>query len=141
MQLRAHTTYGRERLRLTIACSRRSLRADVTFGHALATVVDEGAELDRDVDDDAEHVGLDGRAQADGGLEVGEAADEAAARLGGHFADLAFDEAGHVGAHAELERVQRALAAAGWGWGRRRRRRHDRGRRGRAAAAGVGHRE
>jgi hypothetical protein len=115
------------------------LRTDVTFGHALATVVDEGGELDRDVDGGAEHVGLDGRAEADGGLEVGEAAEEAAARLSGHLAGLALDEAEHVGAHAELERVHRALAA---GWGRRRRgRRHNRGRWGRAAAAGVGHRE
>ena len=139
MQVRAY--YGRERpIR---ACCRGSVysRTGVTFGHALATVVDEGCEFDRDVDDDAEHVGLGGRAEADGGLQVGEAVEEAAARLSGHLAGLALDEAEHVDAHAEFERVHRALAA-GWGWGRRRRRRrHSRGRWSRAAAAGVGHRE
>jgi len=99
----------RERLyeRVAAAC----LRTGVAFGHALATVVDEGAELDRDVDGDAEHVGLDGRAEADGGLQVGEAVEEAAARLSGHLAGLALDEAEHVDAHAEFERVHRALAA------------------------------
>jgi hypothetical protein len=118
------------------------LRAQVALGHALATVVDEGAELDGDIDDDAEHVGLDGRAEADGGLEVRKAFDEGTAWLGRHLASLAFDEAEHIGAHAELERVQRALAAGRRGRGSRRRRRWlDRGRWGRAAAAGVGHRE
>nr|ACN35836.1 unknown [Zea mays] len=119
------------------------LRAQVALGHALATVVDEGAELDGDIDDDAEHAGLDGRAEADGGLEVRKAFDEGTAWLGRHLASLAFDEAEHIGAHAELERVQRALAAGrrGWGSSRRRRRWLDRGRWGRAVAAGVGHRE
>lgn len=120
----------------------RSLRTYVALGHTLATVVDEGAELDRDIDDDAEHVALDGRAEADGGLEVCKAVDEGAAWLSRHLANLALDEAEHVGAHAELERVQRALAAGRRGWGIsrwRRRRRLNRRRRGRAAAAGVGH--
>jgi len=115
----------------------RSLRTDVALGHAFATVVDEGAELDRDIDDDAEHVGLDGRAEADGGLEVYKAFDEGAAWLSRHLASLAFDEAEHIGAHAELERVQRALTAGWRGWGSRRRRRWRRW--GRAASAGVGH--
>ena len=116
----------------------RSLRTDVALGHALATVVDEGAELDRDIDDDAEHVGLDGGAEADGGLEVYKAIEEGAAWLSRHLANLAFDEAEHIGAHAELERIQRALAAGWRGWGSSRRRWRWR-RRGRAAAAGVGH--
>lgn len=76
----------------------------------LATVVDNEAELDRDVDGDAEHVGLDGGAEADGGLQVGEAAEDAAARLGGRVADLGADEAQHVGARSELKRVLGALA-------------------------------
>uniref|UniRef100_J3M089 Uncharacterized protein n=1 Tax=Oryza brachyantha TaxID=4533 RepID=J3M089_ORYBR len=124
------------------------LSAGVATGDALATVVDEEAQLHRDVDDDAEHVGLERRAEADGGLEVGEAVDEAAARLGRHLADLAADGAQHVGACAELERVHGALAVGrrsrGRGW-RRRRRRQGRGRGGRAfaacAAAGIGRRE
>ena len=86
--------------------ARSCLRAHVALGHALATVVDERAELDGDIDDDAEHVGLDGRAEADGGLEVRKAFDEGTAWLGRHLANLAFDEAEHIGAHAELERVQ-----------------------------------
>jgi hypothetical protein len=93
----------------------------VATGDALATVVDEGAQLDGDVEDQAEHVGLDGRAEADGGLQVGKAAKKAAARLGGHLAGLAVDESEHVGAHAELERVNRALVVR-WGGGSRRRR-------------------
>lgn len=122
------------------------LSAGVATGDALATVVDKEAQLHRDVDDDAEHVGLDGRAEADGGLEVGEAADEAAARLGGHLADLAADGAQHVGAGPELERVHGALVMVGRSsWSRRRRRREGRGRRRRAfaarAAAGIGRRE
>jgi len=80
-------------------------------GEVLATVVDNEAELDRDVDGDAEHVGLDGGAEADGGLQVREAAEDAAARLGGRVADLGADEAQHVGARRELERVLGALAA------------------------------
>jgi len=80
-------------------------------GEVLATVVDNEAELDRDVDGDAEHVGLDSGAEADGGLQVREAAEDAAARLGGRVADLGADEAQHVGARRELERVLGALAA------------------------------
>ena len=83
-------------------------------GEVLATVVDNEAELDRDVEGDAEHVGLDGGAEAGGGLEVGEAAEEAAARLGRRLPHLGFHEAGHVGAHRELERVLGALAFARW---------------------------
>ena len=80
-------------------------------GEVLATVVDNEAELDRDVYGDPEHVGLDGGAEADGGLQVGEAAEDAAAWLGGRVADLGADEAQHVGARRELERVLGALAA------------------------------
>lgn len=91
----------------------RSLRTHVALGHALATVVDEGIELDRDIEDDAEDVALDGRAEADGGLEVRKAFDEGTAWLGRHLASLAFDEAERIDAHAELERVQRALPTGG----------------------------
>lgn len=83
-------------------------------GETLATVVDNEAELDRDVEGDAEHVGLDGGAEAGGGLEVGQAAEDAAARLGGRLADLGAHEAGHVGARRELEGVLGALAFARW---------------------------
>jgi len=80
-------------------------------GAVLATVVEDEAEVDGEVKVDAEDVGLDGGAEADGGLQVREAAKDAAARLGGRVADLGTDEAQHVGARRELERVLGALAA------------------------------
>jgi hypothetical protein len=89
----------------------------------LAALVEDEGEVNGQVELDAEHVGLDGSAQADGGVEVDEPTQQRAARLIVRQANL--DEAQHVGAHVELERVDGALAEAA---GRRRhnRRRHHR---------------
>jgi hypothetical protein len=85
----------------------------------LAALVEDEAEVDGQVELDAEHVGLDGSAQADGGIEVDEPAQQRAARLLVRQANL--DKAQHVGAHVELERVDGALAeAVGRRWHNRR---------------------
>ena len=41
-------------------------------GADLSTVVEDEAQVDGDVEVDSENVGLDGGAEADGGIEVGE---------------------------------------------------------------------
>ena len=88
-------------------CGRSALEA---AGHVLAAVVKDEAEVDGEVEVDAEHVGLDGGAEADCGLEVDEALEEGAARQRGRRANLGLDQAQHVGAHAQLQRVDGALA-------------------------------
>jgi len=89
-------------------------------GAVLATVVEDEAEVDGEVKVDAEDVGLDGGAEADGGLQVDEPVQQRAARLVRRRADLGLHQAQHVGAHAQLQRVPgaRPVVAAG----RRRRR-------------------
>jgi hypothetical protein len=84
----------------------------------LAALVEDEGEVNRQVELDAEHVGFDGSAQADGGVQIDEPAQQRAARLIVRQANL--DEAQHVGAHVELERVDGALAEAAG------RRRHNR---------------
>lgn len=105
------------------------------FGGLLAAVVEDEAEVDRDVEVDAEDVGLEGGAEADGGLEVEDPVDERAALAGlfGELADTEGEEAvEHVGARRQLQRVHRALPAGG----RPRIRRHRGGAVGRAAGRG-----
>ena len=117
-----------------------NLEALESSGHALAAVVEDEAEIDGQVQVDAEDVALDGGAEAQGGLKVDEPFKQRAAGLRGRHADLGLDEAQHVGAHAQLQRVAGAPAS-------RRRRRGRRGwggrgrRRGAVAAAGAGHGE
>jgi hypothetical protein len=110
-------------------------------GPGLAAVVEDEAEVDGQVELDAEDVALDGGAEADGGLEVDETLQERAARLRGRHGHLGLDQAQHVGAHAQLQRVAGAPTERGRrrGWSRRRRG----GRRGSVAvgAAGAGHGE
>jgi hypothetical protein len=72
----------------------RSEDPEITFLTLTALVEDE-AEVDGQVELDAEHVGLDGSAQADGGVEVDEPAVQRAARLLVGQANL--DKAQHVG--------------------------------------------
>lgn len=82
----------------------------------MAAVVEEEGEIDVDVEADAQDVGLDGGAEAQGGFEVGEALDEAAAGFLGRGADLEVDEAAeHVGAGAQLDRVDGTGRHAGFG--------------------------
>jgi hypothetical protein len=98
-------------------------------GHGPAAVVEDEAEIDRQVEVDAEDLALDGGAEADGGLQVDETLQQRAARLRGRHAHLRLDEAQHVGAHAKLERVAGAPAE---------RRRRGRGRRRRRGGRAVG---
>ncbi|KAK4769069.1 hypothetical protein SAY86_027219 [Trapa natans] len=75
----------------------------------LAAVVEEEAEGDGDVEVDSEDVGLDGRAEADRRLKVGQTLDERAARILGRLTEHEVDEAvEHIGAYPELEGVLRA---------------------------------
>lgn len=74
--------------------------------HLLATVVQEQAERDRDVQVDAQHVGLDGGAEAGRGFEIDQATDEAAARglwWGTHHEVQQALQ--YVGTHPKLEGV------------------------------------
>lgn len=129
-----HQAWGNQSLML-------NLSADEALGSGLAAVVEEEAELDGDVEDDAEHVGLERRAEAHGGLEVGEPAEEAAALAGRRVAQLHLHKAQHVGAHAQLQRVRGAVPRRRWRVGRRRavgsRRRRRRRGRGRVVAAAA----
>ena len=105
-------------------------RALELLGDVLATVVEEQAEVDGDVEVDAEDVGLEGGAKADGGLEVEEAADEstALAWLLGELADADGDEAvEHVGAGGQFQGVDGAFTVG-----------RLRGGRGAGGAAGTG---
>jgi hypothetical protein len=100
-------------------------------------VVEDEAEVDGQVELDSEDLSLDGGAEAHGGLEVHEPLQQRAARFRGRHAHLGLDQAQHVGAHAQLERVAGTLAERGRRRGRRRR--GGRGRRGAVATAGAGH--
>jgi hypothetical protein len=97
------------------------LRAGKVGRADLAALVEDEVETDGHVEVDAQDVGLDRRAEADGGVEVDEPLQQRAALVVLGQADL--DEAQHVGAHPELERVDRAAPVAVG------RRRHDRRRR------------
>lgn len=115
----------------------RRSRALELGGDLLAAVVDEEGEVDGDVEVDAEDVGPEGGAEADGCLEVEQAVDERAAVAGllRELADAEGDEpVEHVFAGRQLEGVDGALPARR----RRRRRRRRRLRRRRASAAGAG---
>ena len=117
----------------------KPLEALEAGGHALAAVVEDEAEVDGEVEVDAENVALDGRAEAHRRLEVDEPLQQRAARLRRRHAHLGLDEAQHVGAHAQLQRVAWALAECGGSRGGRRRGRRRRRRA--VAAAGAGQRE
>jgi hypothetical protein len=86
------------------------LKALEARGDALAAEVEDEAEVDGDVEVEPQHVGLDGRAEAHGGFELHEPVQQRAARLVHRHADLGLDQIQHVGAHAELQRVCRAMA-------------------------------
>jgi len=113
-----------------------SLEALESGGHGLAAVVEDEAEVDGQVEVDAEDAALDGGAEAQCGLEVDEPLQQRAAWLRGRHAHLGLDQAQNIGAHAQLERVAGALAERG-----RRRGRRRRGRRGAVSTAGAAHGE
>ena len=85
----------------------------------LAALVEEEGEVYGDVELDPEDVGLDRGAEADGGVEVGEPADQWAALLVRWHAQLELEQVQHVRAHFQLQCVDGASAC------RRRRRRHN----------------
>ena len=88
-------------------------------GRAPATVVDEEAEVDGQVEVDAQNVGSQDCAEAHRRLQVRQPLDQRAARRPGRRPQVDVDQpVEHVGAHAQLQRVLGALAA---GAGRRRR--------------------
>jgi hypothetical protein len=122
------------------AAARLALEAS---GHGLAAVVEDEAEVDGEVERDAENVALDGGAEADGGLEVDKPLEEGAAWQRRGSTHLGLDETQHVGTNAQLQRVAGAPAERAR---RRRRRRRGRGRRRRSRGwasavrrAGAGH--
>lgn len=91
----------------------RELRALELSGDLLATVVDEKAEVDGDVEVDAKDIGLKRGANAHSSLEVEETFDEGAA-LAWLLRELTVtdsDEAiEHIGAGGHFKRVNRAFA-------------------------------
>ncbi|KAM3193878.1 hypothetical protein ACQJBY_070491 [Aegilops geniculata] len=88
-------------------------------GALLAALVEEEGQVDGHVELDAENVGPDGGAEAHGGVEVGEPAQVRAALLVLRHTDPELQQVQHVGAHAQLQRVDRAAAPAGrWHDGR-----------------------
>ena len=87
-------------------------------GAFLAALVEEEGEVYGDVELDPEDVGLDGGAEADGSVEVGKPAEQWAALLVCRHAQLEMEQVQHVGAHLQLQCVDRAAAG--------RRRRHNR---------------
>ena len=93
--------------------------AGEVFGAFFAAMVEEEGEVDGDVEVDAKDVGLDGGAEAEGGVEVGETVEQRAALLVRWHAQLELDQVQHIGAHLQLQGADRAVAVAG------RRRRKD----------------
>uniref|UniRef100_A0A8R7VDW2 Uncharacterized protein n=1 Tax=Triticum urartu TaxID=4572 RepID=A0A8R7VDW2_TRIUA len=81
-------------------------------GALLAALVEEEGQVDGDVELDAEDVGPDGGAEAHSGVEVGEPAQERATLLVRRHTDPELQQVQHVGAHAQLQRVDRAAAPA-----------------------------
>ncbi|KAF8687989.1 hypothetical protein HU200_042474 [Digitaria exilis] len=77
-----------------------SLEALESGGDGLATVVEDEAEVDGQVEVDSEDVALDGGAEAQGGLEVDEPLQQWAAWFSGWDTHLGLDETQHVSAHA-----------------------------------------
>ncbi|CAM0903443.1 unnamed protein product [Alopecurus aequalis] len=136
---RLHARLARERPRVDRYCL-----AFESGGHAPAAVVEDEAEVDGEVELDAEDVGLEHSAEAHGRLEVDEPLQQRAAWQRGRHSHLGLDQAQHVGAHAQLQRVARAPAKRrrGRGWRERRRCRWGgRGWRRAAIPTGAGHGE
>jgi hypothetical protein len=97
-----HAAYGTNILKQCV--DRRSMKglfgAGEVLGADLVAVVEEEREVDGDIDVDAEDVGLDGGAEADGGVKVDEALDQRAALVICPDGDVELEQVQHVGAHA-----------------------------------------
>ena len=93
----------------------RSDGAGEVGGACLAALVEEDDEVDGHVEVDAQDVGFDGGAEADGRVEVGEPGQQWAALVGGRHAEFELEQVQHVGAHTQLQRVDRADTAAAGG--------------------------
>jgi hypothetical protein len=125
--------HARSRCSYARVAARLALEAG---GHGLAAVVEDEAEVDGEVERDAEDVALDGGAEADGGLEVDKPLEEGAAWQRRGSTHLGLDETQHVGTNAQLQGVAGAPAERAWRRGRRRR---GRGRASAVRRAGAGH--
>lgn len=101
-----HDTYCHARLHACTALRRAGEAGDAV----LVAVVEQEGEVDGDVEHDAENVGPDGEAEADGGVEIGEPLQQRAALLVVWHADVQPQQVQHVRAHLELQRVDRAAA-------------------------------
>ncbi len=78
----------------------------------LAALVEDEAQIDGEIQVDAQHVGLDGGAEADGGVEVGDPLQQRAALVGAGSDLDANEPIEHVGAHPQLQGVDGAVAMA-----------------------------
>ena len=65
----------------------------------LATVVEEEAQVDGNIEVDAEDVGLDGSAETDCGVKVDEPLQQRAALVVPQARDVELEEVQHIGAH------------------------------------------
>uniref|UniRef100_K4AFU9 Uncharacterized protein n=1 Tax=Setaria italica TaxID=4555 RepID=K4AFU9_SETIT len=89
------------------------LRAGEVGRANLAALVEDEVEADGHVEVNAEDIGLNRGAEADGGVEVDEPLQQGAALVVLGQADL--DEAQNVSAHPQLQRVDRAAPAVAVG--------------------------
>lgn len=88
-------------------------RASEAGGALLSTVVEEEGDVDGHVETNAEDVGPDGGAEADGSVDVDHPAQQRAALIVlRHGADVDAEQAvQHAGAHPQLQGVDRALSS------------------------------
>jgi hypothetical protein len=78
----------------------------------VVAVVEEEREVEGDVEHDAEDVGPDGEAEADGGVGVDEPLQQRAALLVVGHADVKPQQVQHARAYLKIQRVDRAAAGA-----------------------------
>ena len=86
----------------------------------LATVVEEEAQVDGQIEVDAEDIGLDSSAETDCGVKVDEPLQQRAALVAPRDRDVELQEVQHIGAHLQLQCVDWAGATTAG------RRRHNR---------------
>ena len=80
----------------------------------LAAVVEEEVDVHRHVEVEAEDVGPDGGAEADGGVQVGQPLEQRAALVVLRNTDLEAEQSAvNVGAHPQVEHVDGALPSCG----------------------------
>jgi hypothetical protein len=85
-----------------------SYGAGVVVGAGLAALVKKEGEVVEYIEFDAENLGLDGGAETDGGIEVDEPRQQRAALLILGHGEVELEQVQHVGAHFQLQSVNRA---------------------------------